>query len=92
VYLFFGRSRDRSVGIESRLRVTRCWGQKTFLFSITFMPAVGLTQTSTQWVQRALSPGIERQGRATGHSPPSSAEVKKVELYLHSPECSRLGA
>jgi hypothetical protein len=79
VYLFFGRSRSRSVGIEPRLRLDdRCRGQVTFLFSIKFRPAVGPTQPSTQWVPWALSPEIERQGREAGHSPPSSAEVKKA--------------
>jgi hypothetical protein len=30
----------------------------------------------------ALSPKIKRPGREADHSPPSSAEVKMVELYL----------
>jgi hypothetical protein len=31
-------------------------------------------------------PGVKRQGREAGHSPPTSAEVKKnVDLYIHSP-------
>jgi hypothetical protein len=33
-------------------------------------------------------PGIKRPGReADNRSPPSSADVKIVELYLHSPLC-----
>jgi hypothetical protein len=31
--------------------------------------------------------GVQRQGYEAHHTPPSSAEVKKVELYLHSPIC-----
>jgi len=35
---------------------------------------------------RGSIPGVKRPGCETGHSPPSSAEVKEcVELYLHSP-------
>jgi hypothetical protein len=32
-----------------------------------------------QWVPRALSPGVKRQA---DHSPPTSAEVKKVWIYI----------
>jgi hypothetical protein len=35
-------------------------------------------------VPGALSRGVKRPGRETDHSPPSSAEVKRLELYLHS--------
>jgi hypothetical protein len=31
-----------------------------------------------------LSPGVKQPGFEVDHSPRSSAEVKKVELYLHS--------
>jgi hypothetical protein len=31
-----------------------------------------------QWVPGALSPGVERIGREADHSPPASAEVKKM--------------
>jgi hypothetical protein len=31
--------------------------------------------------------GVKRQGREVDHSPPSGAEVKNDELYLHSPIC-----
>jgi hypothetical protein len=30
-----------------------------------------------------LSPGVKRQWREADHSPPSSAEVRNVEVYLH---------
>jgi hypothetical protein len=36
-----------------------------------------------KWVPGSLSPGIKRQGREADHTPPSSAEAKNVELYLH---------
>jgi hypothetical protein len=31
--------------------------------------------------------GVKRQRREPDHSPPSIAEVKMEELYLHSPIC-----
>jgi hypothetical protein len=32
-----------------------------------------------QWVPGALSPGVKRPGRVVGHSPTTSAKVKKVK-------------
>jgi hypothetical protein len=37
-----------------------------------------LTQPPIQWVPGALSPGVKRPGREVDHSPPASAEVKKM--------------
>jgi hypothetical protein len=48
-------------------------------------PVLGPTQPLNQWVAGALSPGVKRLGREADHSPPSTAEVKKMELYPHSP-------
>jgi hypothetical protein len=62
-----------------------------FLFTTTFRLALGPTQPPIQWVPRALSLGVKRQGREAGHSPSSSAEVKEcVELYLRSPNTAQL--
>jgi hypothetical protein len=33
----------------------------------------------------ALSPGVKRLGRKADHSPPTSAEVKKMWLYTSTP-------
>jgi hypothetical protein len=38
-----------------------------------------------QWVPGALSPGVKRQGREADHSPPVSAEVKKMRIYTSTP-------
>jgi hypothetical protein len=38
-----------------------------------------------QQVPGVLSPGVKQPGHEADHSPPTSAEVKNVELYLHSP-------
>jgi hypothetical protein len=50
-------------------------------------PALGFTQPPIQWVPGALSPGVKRQGREADHSPPTSAEVKKMWIYTspHTP-------
>jgi hypothetical protein len=42
---------------------------------------LGPTQPPIQWVQGALSPEVKRQGREADHSPPTSAEVKKICIY-----------
>jgi hypothetical protein len=62
------------------------YGLGIFLFTTASRPALGTIQPPIQWVPGALSLGIERLGRETDHSPPSSAEVKeRVDLYLHFP-------
>jgi hypothetical protein len=48
--------------------------------------ALGPTQPPIQRVPGALSVGIKRPEREVDHSPPSSAEVECVELYLHFPK------
>jgi hypothetical protein len=56
-----------------------------FLHSTSPRPSLGPTQAPTQWVPGALSPTVKRLAREADHSPPSSAEIRMVELYLHSP-------
>jgi hypothetical protein len=48
-------------------------------------PALGSTQSPTQWVPGALSPGVKRPRREADHSPPASAEVKKMLIYTSTP-------
>jgi hypothetical protein len=43
------------------------------------------TQPPVQWVPGALSPGVKRPGREDDHSPPTSAEVKKIWIYTSTP-------
>jgi hypothetical protein len=52
---------------------------KNFLFSKSSRPAPGSTQP-IQWV-----PGVKRPGREADHSPPTSAEVKKMWIYKPTP-------
>jgi hypothetical protein len=50
---------------------------KNFLFSTSS------TQLPIQWVPGAISPGVKRLEREADHSPPASAEVKK--MWIHCP-------
>jgi hypothetical protein len=43
------------------------------------------TTASLEETERTLSLGVKWLGHEADHSPPSSAEVKNVVLYLHSP-------
>jgi len=48
-------------------------------------PALGPTQSDTQWV-----PGVKRPGRGVDHPLSSSVEVtERVELYIYSPVAIR---
>jgi hypothetical protein len=58
---------------------------KNFLFSKSSRPALGFTQPPIQWVPGALSPGVKRPRREADHSPPTSAEVKKMRIYTSTP-------
>jgi hypothetical protein len=65
------RSRDSVVGIATG-RV------QNFLFCTSSRPDLGPTQLPIQWVPGALSAGVKRPGSEADHSPPASAEVKKM--------------
>jgi hypothetical protein len=87
-----GRSRDSVVGIATSYRLDdwgigvrvpvgsgifspprrpdRLWGPPNLLFN---------------GYRGALSPGVKRPGREADHSPPASAEVKKMWIYTSTP-------
>jgi hypothetical protein len=50
--------------------------QDFFLQSAASRPVLKSDQPLIQIVPRALSPGVNRPGRKTDHSPPSSTDVK----------------
>jgi hypothetical protein len=60
-------------------------GLGTFLFTTASRTVMGPTQPPIRWVPGALSLGVKQPGHEADHSPPSSVEVKEVELYFHSP-------
>jgi hypothetical protein len=58
---------------------------------MSFRPALGPIQPPIQRVPGALSSVVKRSGREADHSPPTSAEVKKMWVYtsIHKPSwCS----
>jgi hypothetical protein len=46
-------------------------------------PALWPTKPRIQWVPWALSPRVKRPGCEADHSPPLSAEVKKIWIYTY---------
>jgi hypothetical protein len=56
-------------------------------FSTASRPALGHTHPSLYWVLVSVSAGVKRSGREAEHYFPSSAEIKNVDLYFHSPIC-----
>jgi hypothetical protein len=58
---------------------------KIFLFFMSSRPALGSTQPPIQWVPEALSLGVKWRGCEVDHSPPASAEVKKMWIYTSPP-------
>jgi hypothetical protein len=89
--LFLYRSLVRAVGIatgyglDGRRLGVRVPVFKNFLFSTSSRPVLGSTQPPIQWVPEALSPRVKRQGREADHSPPASAEVKKIWFSTSTP-------
>jgi hypothetical protein len=63
---------DRGVGVQVPV------GSR--IFSTSSRPALGPTQSPIQWV-----PGVKQQRREADHSPPASAEVKKMWIYISTP-------
>jgi hypothetical protein len=88
------RSRDIAVGIAmATVGWPRDWSKspgrvKNFLFSTSFRRTLGPTQPLIQWVSGALSPGVRRPQREAHHSPPFSADVKKIWIYTSTPHTS----
>jgi hypothetical protein len=58
---------------------------KDCLSYLASRPVMGFTQPPIQWVPGALSPKVKRPGREVDHSPPASAEVKKMWIYTSTP-------
>jgi hypothetical protein len=83
-------SENEGAGIAQSGWTTRRGGSsspgriKNFRFSISSRPALRSTQPPIKWVPGAL-PGVTRQGREADHSPPTSAEVKKMWMYTSTP-------
>jgi hypothetical protein len=57
------------------------------IFSPVSRPTLGSTQPPVQWVPGALSPLVKRPEHEDNHSPPTSAEVKKMWIYTSTSTC-----
>jgi hypothetical protein len=83
-YLFM--SRDSAVGIATGYGLNdRGVGVQvpvgSRIFPTSSRPAKESTKPPIQWVPRALSSEVKRQGRENDHSSPASAEFKKIWIY-----------
>jgi hypothetical protein len=83
-----GGSRESAVdiatgyGLDDRYFGVRVAGGSK-IFSTSSRPVLGPTHRPIQLVPGALSPGVKR--READHSPPTSAEVKKMWIYVSTP-------
>jgi hypothetical protein len=91
--LFYTRSLDSSVGIATGYGLDDQEGGggssspfrvRNFLFSISSRPA-WVHPTSYKMGTGGSFLGLKRQGREADHSPPTSAEVKKMWIYTSTP-------
>jgi pimeloyl-ACP methyl ester carboxylesterase len=55
------------------------------IFLSAFRPALGPTQSPTQWVVEAISLGVKRERREGDHLPPSSVETMNAWSYTSTP-------
>jgi hypothetical protein len=60
------------------------WEQEYSLFRVVDTGS-GVSQPPIQWAPGALYPGVKRQGREADHSPPATAEVKKILIHTFTP-------
>jgi hypothetical protein len=85
-------SRDSSVGIatgyglddQGGLDFKSRLGKKFSLLHIV-QTGSGVHPTSYKMGTGGSFPGVKQQGREADHSPPTSAEVKKMWLYTSTP-------
>jgi hypothetical protein len=70
---------DRGVGIRVSVKT------RIFTSPCCQKLALGSTRPPIQWVPRAFSPGVKRQGHEADHLAAASAEVKKMWIYTSTP-------
>jgi hypothetical protein len=88
------RSRNSSVGIATSYVLDEQGGGgssspgrvQNVHFSVSSRPALGSTQPPINRVPGALSRGVKQQESEADHSPPTSAEVKKMCIYTSTPQ------
>jgi hypothetical protein len=70
--------------LQKREQAPKC-GSNEEEKKMSSRPDLGSIQSPLQRVPGALSPGVKRPGREADHSPPTSAEVKKMWIYTSTP-------
>jgi hypothetical protein len=60
-------------------------GRINNIFFTSSRVALESTQPHIQWVPWTLSTGVKRPGCESDHSPPASAEIKKMGIYTFTP-------
>jgi hypothetical protein len=90
VYVINLRCRNSAIGIatgygldERGTRVRVPVGSR--IISTPSRPAPGPVQPPIECVPGAVFPGVKWQGLEADHSPPASAEVKKMWIYISTP-------
>jgi hypothetical protein len=89
--MVYNRSRDSVVGIatsyglEDREVGVRVPVGSRIFSSLRRLDRLCGPPNPIQWVPGALSPGVKLQGREADHSPPASAEMKKIWIYTSTP-------
>jgi hypothetical protein len=80
-------NQDSAVVIATGYRLDGRGGRRSspgrvenFLFSTSSRPALVPTQPPLEWV-----PGVKQPGHEADHSPPASAEAKKMWIYTSTP-------
>jgi hypothetical protein len=94
LYRAYTVSRDSIIGIATSyglddlgVAVRVPVGSRIFSYPKSSRPAPRSTHPPIQWVLGDLSLGVKRPGREVDHSPPTSAEVKKMWIYTSTPIC-----
>jgi hypothetical protein len=91
IVLSYSRSRESVVGIvnsygldDRGVRVRVAVESRIFSLLRVVQTGSGVHPTSQppiQWITGALSPGVKRLGHEADHTPPTSAEVRKMWIY-----------
>jgi hypothetical protein len=68
---------DREVGVRVPVG--------SIIFSASSRPDLGPSQPPIQWELGSISSAVKRSGREADHSPTTSAEVKKMWIYVYTP-------
>jgi hypothetical protein len=64
---------------------------KNFLLFTSSRLSLRSIEITIQWKSGAFSPGVKRLGLEADHTPPTSAEVKKMSIYTSNAPYAFIG-